>query len=165
MGRSIIIEYPAIHALKRHRTNRFGKMYDASRSDKNSVLSYFLLAKQKAKIIEAWDFPILAICIFEKRYKKGRESKNFLWDTKPDIDNLEKFIFDVAEDAGIIKNDSRIALKLSRKLWGKNDRTILYMARAEPNSILYCNSQYVGDDNYCFSMFDRYFKKQVCILD
>jgi len=164
MGKSIIIDYPAIHALKRHRTNRCGKMYDASRGDKNSVQGYFLLAKQKAKIIEPWDFPIYAICIFEKRYKKGRENKDFLWTTKPDIDNLEKFIFDVAEDTGIIKNDSRITLKLSLKLWGKNDRTILYMARAKPDSIIFYNCDYLGDNKYCYSLLDRHFKKQVCLF-
>ena len=165
MGKPLIIEYPAIYALKRHRTNQCGNIYDPSRSDKNSVKAYFLLAKQKSKIIESWDFPVLAICIFEKRYKKGRENKDFLWSTKPDIDNLEKFIFDVSEETGIIKNDSRITLKLSIKLWGKNDRTILYMAPTNLSTRMFFNSDYLGDDKYCYSINDRNFKKQVSLFD
>ena len=37
--------------------------------------------------------------------------------TKPDLDNMEKLLFDVMEDLGFFSNDAQIACKITEKFW------------------------------------------------
>lgn len=153
----ICIRYPAIYALKRHRHGKHGN-YDASLNDKNAVAPFYISAAKRAGINGPLDCPIAAICIFTKA--RPNKKKGLHWDTKPDIDNLEKFVFDVAEkQAGIIKNDSRICMKISRKFWGEHDRTDILLLRVAEDSIFFANGSVVGVDKYGYFYNDRTFKK------
>lgn len=65
---------------------------------------------------------------YPKRFSRAKKNEICFWNTKPDIDNLEKFVFDLAQkQAGIIQEDSRVCAKFSLKLWGPEDKTIIYM--------------------------------------
>ena len=150
------LEYMGWEAQKRHRMS-FNRAYDPSSGEK----------KQVARIIldqangQNYDLsgPLGCLSIFYKKYPKAMSKKkraeNPWWDTKPDSDNLEKFLFDVLEkQASIIENDSRICAKLCFKLWGEYDATVVLLDRWGEGSFFFQRNDMVGfnDWGYCFSL-------------
>ena len=67
---------------------------------------------------ELFDDPLCASVTFYMLKPKSRPKKCLYPDRKPDLDNLEKAVFDALEKV-IYTNDSRIVEKHSYKLWGK----------------------------------------------
>ena len=151
MEKPIVISYPGYYSLARHRKGLNG-FYDPNKEAKESVKMWYRLAWKKAGYNKPIDSPIFCHIVFVKKSSRKKDVGN-LWDTKPDIDNMIKFVFDTAEKAAeIITNDSRIALIKSEKLWGLNDRTNILLFPITDNST---NNSY----NY-FMEFDRiYFNR------
>jgi len=125
----IKISYPGVYpwARARRKGNRY---WDSQATLKESLAPYYKQGAMNS------GFPILsaigAILIFYKQYPKRfaeyKKNEICFWNTKPDIDNLEKFVFDLAQkQAGIIKEDSKVCAKFSLKLWGPESRTVIYM--------------------------------------
>lgn len=152
----VIVSYPAIYAQKRHRTGHYGN-YDPSSKDKEDVYPFFVNAISRAGLQSPYDCAVGAICVFTK--KKSATEKKGLWTTKPDIDNLEKFVFDVAERSGIVKNDSRICMKISKKVRGEHDRTDLLFLELSMWSKFSAGIDVFGIDGFVFSNDQIFIKK------
>jgi len=163
MEQFVIVQYKGIYAQQRHRSGRNG-MYDPSKNDKQAVERFYVESKKIHDLSSAFDEPVGVLCIFEKKYRKNKKKSDFFWDTKPDSDNLEKFVFDVAENCGILKNDSRIAVKLTLKLWGEHDRSTILFSSLSDDSKLFYGPSYVGLDQHTFSLDNRTFQSTHFLL-
>ncbi len=58
-----------------------------------------------------------------KKYLKTLTDERTYHIKKPDRDNLQKFVCDVLEIAGIYKNDSQVCCGFSAKYYSENPRT------------------------------------------
>lgn len=78
----------------------------------------------------ALDEPLRAeiLLVFQKPPSRGRANH---MDRKPDIDNVIKNILDGLNDAGVIRNDSRIVELTARKEYGDDPRAEVKLFRLE----------------------------------
>ncbi len=116
-------------AQKRHRHTKRGVVYDPSSSDKKNYLS-----KLSSHKIPTYSGAISMIVKFvmpypKKYYRTGKYSEELKPNSpihhtaRPDVDNLIKFLFDVLQDAGWIKDDSTISGVFAKKEYGKTAYT------------------------------------------
>lgn len=153
------IQYPGLYSSKRVRASR-GRFYDPNSKDKVYVSR--LMRSQCTFIKEPLSGPLGCICVFCKKWPKSfskrMKKERVYWDTKPDSDNLEKFLFDALEkQANLIQNDSRICAKLTIKIWGKDDFTSILIGRWENTSYFVQYSDMVGFNNVGYKLHHRQF--------
>ena len=114
--------------LKRHRKGKYG-MYDSQKMEKLSFTNLARLSLNHPKITPM-DGDIKASLKFhcqvpkswsmKKKIKMEGEFKN----SKPDLDNLIKFVFDALEGT-FFTNDSRIVNINAFKVYSNNPKTFL----------------------------------------
>jgi Holliday junction resolvase RusA-like endonuclease len=115
--------------------------YDPQHADKNHTKNYMMLQvrramndKDKKTAIEATDLSLNSLFSIEMHFhlpmpkkEAGSKKNSKLWgfdkcNTKPDLDNLEKFYLDCAN--GILFHDDRMIISLhSKKSYSENPRT------------------------------------------
>tara|TARA_Y100000310_G_C20401695_1_gene677713 strand:+ start:359 stop:769 length:411 start_codon:yes stop_codon:yes gene_type:complete len=117
--------------LKRHRSTKFGHMYDPSSKDKKQI--WLQIAKFKPRTPLAGDIMVKLIFHMPRplnHYRAGKY-KHLLKDNmpenhsiKPDLDNLVKLILDtISGKDRIICDDSQICMLQAEKLYDEEPRT------------------------------------------
>ena len=114
--------------LKRHRSTRFGKMYDPSAKDKKKV--ELLIQKDRPERIFNTGVRVKYIFTFKRpksHYRSGKykdilkEYAPYFHTITPDLDNVIKFYNDVIQ-MGFIKNDKLIYSIDAVKIYGKEPK-------------------------------------------
>ena len=119
--------------LKRHRSTKFGHMYDPSHKDKKQI--WLQIAKYKPKTPLAGDIMLKLIFYMPRpksHYRTGKY-KHFLKDgmpenhsIKPDLDNLIKLICDtISGKDRIICDDSQICMLQAEKIYGEERTEVI----------------------------------------
>ena len=157
------IEYHGFEAWKRARTS-YGMYFDAQTGEKKQLAAMMVHKAKDLGIEHPFKGPLGCVSIFYKKYPKSMSKKKRLnapwWDTKPDADNLEKFLFDTMEkQASLIENDSNICAKLCFKLWGPYDYTVFFLDRWTERSHFIINSDSVGFNGVGYLLHDRRYIK------
>jgi Holliday junction resolvase RusA-like endonuclease len=109
-----------------------GRFYDGQVTEKIETAAEM---QRQTDINEPLDGDICVFTVFWKRKPKAMTRKKLeaspFCSVKPDIDNLNKYLFDVMQhQAGLITDDARICSCISFKLWGYDDRTLLVFGRS-----------------------------------
>jgi Holliday junction resolvase RusA-like endonuclease len=97
----------------------------------------FVPFNEPLKVSVTFVFPILSS--WSKKQRVDFDAgKTFYKDTKPDLDNCEKLLWDAMEGIVFI-NDSRIVDKAIRKIYGTTPRTEVTIELISPNyELVYC---------------------------
>ena len=120
-------------ALKRHRSTRYGRMYDPSSKDKKDI--WLQIAKFKPETPLAGDIMLKLIFTMPRpksHYRTGK-FKHLLKDGyediinhtfTPDLDNLVKLICDTIQGKDrMIVDDSQICMLQAEKVYGSSPMT------------------------------------------
>lgn len=126
------LDFPGLYPWQR--AGRHGNIYFDRQLGLKQELGYAFIKAQKMQNLEQMDGPIGAVFVFYKKYPvkfpKSRRGEVCFWATKPDCDNLEKILMDIAQtQAQLIREDSRICAKMSIKLYGSSDHTAIILGR------------------------------------
>lgn len=159
------LEFSNLYPWQRART-REGIYYDSQVKEKQFLahIARDSCKKQGLKCSEGLDCSLGFVFVFYKHYPvnfpKKRRLELSYWNTKPDADNLEKFMFDMLQyQAKIIREDSRVCAKMTFKLWGPYDYTIIFFDEWNNSSRFLNDNHIVGFNGYTFDMFNRVFHK------
>ena len=124
--------------LKRHRSTRFGKMYDPSAKDKKQM--WLQIAKYKPKRPLAGNIMLKVIFYMPRpkaHFRTGKFShllKENVPDrhsSTPDLDNLVKFFCDTVQGKDrMIVDDSQICMIQAEKVYG-HPRTEVFISEIE----------------------------------
>jgi Holliday junction resolvase RusA-like endonuclease len=120
--------------LKRPRFS-FGQVYDSQKKEKEAIRQILKLQHgHKEPLLKgALKAEITFLMPTPKSYSQKRqlnmEGQHHI--SKPDIDNLQKFIFDCANDI-LFDDDSQIYLVIVKKIWSNGDgKTVLELSEVE----------------------------------
>ena len=122
---------------QRHRSAKWGGVYDPSAKDKKA-----LMPKLKPYIPkQPMQGALMVQLVFymprpKKHYRTGKFKHELKKDAplqhinKPDGDNLAKLVLDVMENAGFYKNDSQVSKLQIEKYYDKQPRTEIHIKYA-----------------------------------
>jgi len=153
------VEYHGYEAWKRAGL-AYGRHFDTQSDEKKQIAQIMLESARRCQLKEPLDGEIAFFGIFYKKWprtipKKKRQQKVF-WNTKPDIDNLSKFVFDTMQrQAGLITDDSRICLNVTLKLWGEYDYTIFFFDKWDLHKRFAFNYPWLDIDNMRYHVDSR----------
>jgi len=118
-SKSYIIDLPPV-AWQRPGQNG-NVRYDAQ---KNPKLLFGLHINKEHNNERPFTTPISIDIVFSQKYPKSKSKKLNLiwWDTTPDIDNLEKFLYDTLQECGVIANDKLIVQVSQKKIYSDRAR-------------------------------------------
>lgn len=133
-----MIEFTIPFQVKPKQSTRFGKHCYPDAKVKRNADSLAALMAQYAPS-EPMQGPVSLTCWFMYPWRKSEPKKNRSFrtrpkDTKPDLDNLVKQVCDVMESCGFIVNDSQIAEKNARKMWGEAPILTVRINELQPNA-------------------------------
>jgi len=122
-------------ALKRPRHTRSGITYDPQKDEK--ARDAILLRRQRGTAPQIEDSPIDVSLTFympiPKSYPKKKLKELNVHTKRPDLDNLIKYILDVAQGV-LFKDDSKICSIYAEKVYDKDQRTELTIMEIENES-------------------------------
>lgn len=121
-----IILYGNPIPLKRHRHTKKGLVYNAQKSE--MIKNSFIISAQYSGPILYGPVKIKTIFFMpipkSLSQKKQTELQGKYHKSKPDIDNLEKKLYDeIVLSGNIIKDDSQISISETSKIYSANPRT------------------------------------------
>jgi Holliday junction resolvase RusA-like endonuclease len=90
--------------------------YDAQKDEK---MLFGLHVNKEHKAEEIFDGPLGIDIAFVFKYPSAKSRGELHWYTHvPDIDNLEKFLFDTLKDCGVVKDDKLFVKVSKEKIYG-----------------------------------------------
>ena len=120
--------------LKRHRSTRFGKMYDPSAKDKKQMWLQIAKFRPKTPLIGNIMILITFYMPSPKNHYRAGKFKHLLKDnvpeyhkSKPDLDNLVKMLLDVIGKNRMIVDDSQVCRIQAEKIYDEKPRTEVYI--------------------------------------
>jgi Holliday junction resolvase RusA-like endonuclease len=148
------VKYHGWEAWKRA-GHSYKTFYDSQATTKRQLAS-LLIERARELNIERIEGNLGFCAVFCKKFPKSFSNKkrNGLkwWATKPDIDNLSKFIFDTLEkQADLIDNDSNIVANLTLKIWGQYDYTAFILGEFTDDSYFVQRNSCVGFGGIIFN--------------
>ena len=121
---------------KRHRDSKHGGKYDPSKKDKKRIRNLFLQHKPTKPLECLLRVDIYAFFETPKSWskKKRKEARGKFRSKTPDVDNLQKIIFD-ALNKYVYKDDAQIVSSKTEKYYSTKPCTVIRITKIEQEYI------------------------------
>ena len=149
-------KYPSLHSWQR--AGRSGNRY----FDNQQSIKKAIAPGVREKFKGTFSGPLVFFGFFYLRRPKIHKKlveKPVFWSKTPDIDNCEKFVFDMLQKyAGVMDDDKLIVSTHSYKLWGDNDATAFILGDYQLDCPLTLGPRFFGYDGIYWDINNRAFK-------